>query len=416
MKNNLIVKIAFAVALSLGFYVTVMGQKTGFAGQDQTVMLDGNDRKDVYLGVEEGDAACKDCENFYHWRIVEHPEDDPGEIDYITIAKPKLTVRSNGLYVCECTRISIYGYQTETVYVEVCDELDIERAEMAEDIECFPLDGTVDINDLKIVTIPEGYQERVELAPGSTVAKVSNLFPGVRNNEKVYFRAKHSDGSYFEPEHNVGSILVIDNSRTIFSGEVPAGVTLISRLKDFDDLIKGVNRGMTNNEWLSELKKAKKGFWSLDMNFVPAMSIDCCNHEKKHVFVCDVSLAFEAGLHQLFPLPPFPNIGIDVGIAGEGSLNVLGLRLGEGICSESSAPATFSLSGTVFGKLVLSLVPGSDVVSVSGGLAGNVTGTIDLKDASAGFKEAKVKVSFVAEVVAVVSLFSINQVIVEKNL
>lgn len=403
MKNNLIVKIAFAVALSLGFYVTVMGQKTGFAGDDDCVFLGDKDSESINLGKDpESDVMDPKgiAQLYFKWEIVDNPG-GYGSLSETDTPKTVLTVTHNGSYVCKCSRISKYGYQTETVTITVYDEVNFSSITMADHIQCFPVGATLNESDFTIVTNPPGFEDRVELMPDYKVAKRSPWFSvGVESKETVRFHYRQFDGSYYVPNHNECEIIVVDDSKSFASMEVPIGKTLIDRMKTAKDYITKVKNTMENDKWLDGLKGQSPLFWNLDFNVTPYWSEECCDNKTKDVTVIDFSLALEGGVHWYFPLPVFPNFGFDLTIGVEGSAGVTGKRFNG---CKPSGDINYSVGGSLVAKAMLTAVPGSDLLSASGGLKGYIkySGTIPSSGGS-----VTAGISGVVDVVALVTIFS----------
>lgn len=429
MRNIFLAKITIFIALTVACCTKVLCQASGFVGEDQHILRE-NETEIIKLGVKSD--FDYDEYVFYKWEIVDHPDDDAGMLSNTDQAQTELTVTAEGTYVCKCFRVSKYGFQTEYVTIDICDEIVIKSIESNK--ECFATGTALDVSDFDIVTDPPGYEEIVELMPGSEVAKRSTGFGnpftvgvgmsgfsyGAQSDEPVYFHVRRKDDTYYVPDNNMAKIVVVDASVISYGTNVPIGKTGFDRVSLLAKKVNHFRKKLSNSDWLKELKALRDpASLSLDFNLSPGASYDCCDDNVlRPILSLDASLALTAALHSYIQLP-IPFTGFDITLASSGAFNLTAGRFNiapnkplDDVC-DNGASLKFTLQTTLTAKVMVTLVPGSDVVSAGGGLQGYVKIDFIILPTSEQKKVWECGVNGFVEVIAVVTLYSGNITICE---
>lgn len=135
----------------------------GFAGENQAVFLTPGSKKLIELGL--GD----DNESKFHWESIMVPEGETSAIFSQNKSKCTVLVGKPGSYVYKVSRLSDYGYQYETVTVDVRNDFDILSIKPKENHNCVMTGTVMTVQDFDIETYPplERVYDYVDVRDGS---------------------------------------------------------------------------------------------------------------------------------------------------------------------------------------------------------------------------------------------------------
>lgn len=164
MKLNRKLKFFWLVTalLSVGSLAGQDLKMNGFAGEDMSVLFlpnPENPYKEITLGSTDPGMTDGYCS--FSWKVVKDPCTPCCELLYRQSKRPTLKVWNTGEYVLEATRVSKYGYQTETVCVTVVSEIRLVKATSNKD--CWENGDPVNASDFDFVTDPPGLESYVQV-------------------------------------------------------------------------------------------------------------------------------------------------------------------------------------------------------------------------------------------------------------
>lgn len=306
----------------------------GFAGEDQCVYFvysSENPYKEVTLG--SNDPGTTDANCVFSWKVISSPEGAHYEFVDGHSNRPKLRIFTGGDYIVEATRVSKYGYQTETVCVTTKNEVILVSAISNKD--CWENGDDVNPSHFELITDPPGFDYLVEVHPEDRIiGGVTNWY----GDEEVRFRIRKPDDDTYQDCDVTANIFVSYGTLIDLSTNVTGldGPKLPSNLKTMKTLYQSIQNSQKlvnkfdglfdlimsctdpNSSPIHPIKKA-------DFNMDMAINMSCCEMDDGQIhsnayFQMGGSLDLFAGVELRVPIfPPNPKFGLFlIGSAGFG--------------------------------------------------------------------------------------------------
>ena len=399
MKNrNVLMKWALPLLLFCIASPAKAQVQYGFASNNDgwisALLFPGQDYAPVTLGNTK-DENCPDCQ--YYWEFIEGVQplgysdsQWPPTGIWPRLKNPVVNMPL-GEALFQCTRVSIYGFQTELVKVIVDNKIKV----TAKPNQCCWSNGDpITIDQFTISTDPPGFESRVALDANSQEAR--HFVESSETTQKINFMHVGNSGPLVNPIPVIGETEI-----TVIESHQHHTVTIgLSR-----NLARAIDALEHIDKWKGSFAKAEQmmqplkkfGPFDFDYDFGGSINIgageECCCGKKYDFINLNGSAFFNASfMFTATPIAVFPPLKLKFGAEGGISVALLNIKLSEsrhdpdecGCSMVSTLPFNFYVN-IVGGVALESPLP--DMLSASGLVVGGFSADLSYI-ASDGFSSS----------------------------
>lgn len=339
MKLNIKMKM-IGVVMAILAVTPLMAQDlkmNGFAGKDDEVLFTPSPEhpsKEILLGSDDPATTNANC--VFSWRVVEGP-------DGYTIMEPKsnrptLKVTLGGDYYVEATRVSQYGYQTESVCITVKSDVTLVSATPKKD--CWENGDKVEADNFTFVTSPPGYDYLVEVDDRD---KLIGRYGNAYGDEEIRFKIKDPNYDVYTDCDVTAEIFVSMGDLFDLSisneglGKLPKNIPTLIKLKDvIMNAPSKIDRFIGVMDMVREFTPPSAPItpkFSKEFKVNCGVNMACCEMGDKVVPVGFLHMGgtfdLSVGIDIRQPLfPPIPGFGVDLvgsisaGVSASGSWQI----------------------------------------------------------------------------------------------
>ena len=324
------------LAMMMATPLTAQGLKvSGFAGKDQELYFvpsQSHPSKTIFLGSDDPATRDKDCQ--FWWKILESPNDSENDYQWISqdVYNPQFRAFVGGDYVVQATRVSKYGYQTETVCVTLASEVKLVKATTK--IDCWSNGDAVHPSNFEFETSPPNYDYLVEVRDDDQIIGASGNWFG---DEEIHFKIRTPETDEYTDCEETAEIYVSTGDWYDLSFGVPKKGGFSKYVEDLETGIKklkeaksvltnAANKGKKFQSLISLVEKANPAVTRYvevkprtQVNFHNfCINMSCCQADDGTIaplaFIkTQLELDIGVDITGRFPLyPPIPNIGLQL--------------------------------------------------------------------------------------------------------